>query len=195
LRRSLISTFEHDLTRVFFQASTLQQRSQRHTSPCGIADGAEFPLGSCQLWDQKAPTIPCALQSGDPRLGWQVSQCLVAQSTRTPNRTIDAQVVRGEIALAHLKTTMRMEVLHGKTVPGVLQEVTVFAIVDNLVRMVMWPSATLPDIGVERISVLDALRWLGAPSTGTPLGALIVNPTRPRRVEPRVKKRRPTPSR
>jgi hypothetical protein len=44
---------------------------------------------------------------------------------------------------------------------------------------------------VERISFLDALRWLGAPSTGIPLGALIVNPARPQRVEPRVKKRRP----
>jgi hypothetical protein len=106
---------------------------------------------------------------------------------------LDRQRWQVETALAHLKTTMRMEVLHGKTVPGVLQEVTVFAIVDNLVHMVMWPSATLPDIGVERISVMDALRWLGAPSTGTPLGALIVNPTRPHRVEPRVKTRRPMP--
>jgi hypothetical protein len=49
----------------------------------------------------------------------------------------------------------------------------------------------LQHIGVERMSFLDALRWLGAPSTGIPLGALIVNPVRPQRVEPRVKKRRP----
>jgi hypothetical protein len=96
-----------------------------------------------------------------------------------------------ETALAHLKTTMRMEVLHCKTVPGVLKELTVFAIVYNLVRMVMWHSAILQHIAVERISFVDALRWLGAPSTGMPLGALIVNPIRPHRVEPRVKKRRP----
>jgi hypothetical protein len=96
-----------------------------------------------------------------------------------------------ETALAQLKTTMQMDVLHGQTVPGVLKEVTVFAIVYNLVRMVMCQSATLQHIGVERISFLDALRWLGAPSTGVPLGALIVNPIRPHRVEPRVKKRRP----
>jgi hypothetical protein len=38
---------------------------------------------------------------------------------------------------------------------------------------------------------LDALRWFSAPSTGIPLGGLIVNPIRPHRVEPRVKKRRP----
>jgi hypothetical protein len=96
-----------------------------------------------------------------------------------------------ETSLAHLKSTMRMDVLHCKTVTGVLKELTVFAIVYNLVRMVMWHSATLQRIGVEQISFIDALRWLGAPSTGVPLGALIINPIRPHRVEPRVKKRRP----
>ncbi len=96
-----------------------------------------------------------------------------------------------ETSLAQLKTTMRMEVLHGKTVPGVLKELTVFAIIYNLVRLVMCHSATLQHISVERISFVDALRWLGAPSTGIPLEALIVNPIRPHRVEPRVKKRRP----
>jgi Transposase DDE domain len=96
-----------------------------------------------------------------------------------------------ETSLAHLKTTMQMDVLHCKTVSGVLKELTVFAIVYNLVRMVMWHSAMVQHIGVEQISVLDALRWLGAPSTGIPLGALMVNPVRPHRMEPRVKKRRP----
>jgi hypothetical protein len=48
---------------------------------------------------------------------------------------------------------MRMEVLHCKTVSGVLKELTVFAIVYNLVRMVMWHSAGLQHVGVERIGV------------------------------------------
>jgi IS4 transposase len=96
-----------------------------------------------------------------------------------------------ETALAHLKTTMRMEVLHCKTVPGVLKELTVFAIVYNLVRLVMCQSATLQRLNIERISFIDALRWLGALGSEVPLDALIVNPIRPHRVEPRVKKRRP----
>jgi len=104
---------------------------------------------------------------------------------------VQAGVHQVETSLAHLKTTMQMDVLHGKTVSGVLKELTVFAIVDNLVRMVMGHSAILQHIGVERISSLDALRWLSAPSTGIPLGASIVNRIRPHRVEPRVKKRRP----
>jgi hypothetical protein len=98
-----------------------------------------------------------------------------------------------ETALLQLKTTMQMDVLHCKTVPGVLKELTVFAIVYNLVRLVMCQSATLQHLSIERISFIDALRWLGAPSTGMPLGALIVNPARPHRVDPRVKKRRPKP--
>jgi DDE family transposase len=96
-----------------------------------------------------------------------------------------------ETSLAQLKTTMQMDVLHGQTVPGVLKELTVFAIVYNLVRMVMCQSASLQHLGVARISFLDALRWLGAPSSGIPLGVLIIIPIRPHRVEPRVKKRRP----
>jgi hypothetical protein len=96
-----------------------------------------------------------------------------------------------DTALAHLKTTRQIDVRHGKTVPGVLKELMVFAIVDNLVRMVMRPSATRQHTEVERISCLDALRWLSAPSPGGPLMTLMVTPARPHRVEPRVKKRRP----
>jgi hypothetical protein len=96
-----------------------------------------------------------------------------------------------ETALAPLKTTMPMDVWHGNTVPGVLTELMMCAIVYHLVRLVMCQSATRQHLGVERISVLEALRWLGAPSTGGPVGTLIINPIRPQRLEPRVKKRRP----
>jgi hypothetical protein len=100
---------------------------------------------------------------------------------------------RVETSLAQLKTSMQMDVLHGQTVPGVLKELTVFALVYNLGRLVMWHCARLQHIDVERVSFLDALRWLGAPRTRVPLRALRINPTRPHRVEPRVKKRRPKP--
>jgi hypothetical protein len=101
--------------------------------------------------------------------------------------------LRGQVetALAPLKTTLHMEVVHGQTAPGVLKELTVFVMVYHVVRMVMCPSAARQHLAVERISCLDALRWLSASSTGRPLGALSVHPIRPHRVEPRVKKRRP----
>jgi Transposase DDE domain len=96
-----------------------------------------------------------------------------------------------ETPLGQLKTTMKMDVLHCKTVLGVLKELTVFALIYNLVRLVMLQSALQQQIDVERLSFLDALRWLGAPDSGIPLEELFVNPWRPNRVEPRVKKRRP----
>ena len=73
-----------------------------------------------------------------------------------------------ETSLGQLKTTRHIDVLHCKTVSGVLKELTVFALVYNLVRLVMRQSATLQHIAVERISCLDALRWRSAPSTGRP---------------------------
>src|ERR1700731_2192028 len=95
--RSLISSFKHNLTSVFFHASALQQSSQRHPGPFRIADCSELPLCSFNMWDKKDATIACALQSGDPCLGGHVSQFLVAQSKGIFDRTIDAQWVRGEI--------------------------------------------------------------------------------------------------
>jgi hypothetical protein len=95
-----------------------------------------------------------------------------------------------EMHLAQLKTTMKMDILPCNTVPGVLKELTVFAIVDNVVRMVMRQAAMYQQVAVERISFLDALRWLGAPGTGMGWEAWRVNPARPHRVETRVQKRR-----
>src|SRR5262249_60897924 len=42
-----------------------------------------------------------------------------------------------EVNFRHLKTTMGLEVLHCKTVAGVLKEMYMFAIAYNLVRLVM----------------------------------------------------------
>jgi hypothetical protein len=127
------------------------------------------------------------------RIPWQEQANDQMSDQRADLAELYRQRWQVEIMLAHLKTTIQMDVLHGQTVAGGLKELTVFALVYNLVRLVMGKSAILQHLGVERISVVDALRWLGAPSTGTPLGALRVNPIRPHRVESRVKKRRPKP--
>jgi hypothetical protein len=92
-----IRSFERDLANVFRQLGPLQQRSQRHPCPFRIADRSEFPLCSLHLRDEKDPAIPCALQGGDPRFGSHISQLLIAQRKRMPDRTIDAQLIRGAI--------------------------------------------------------------------------------------------------
>lgn len=100
---------------------------------------------------------------------------------------------RVETNYAHLKTSMGLDVLKCKTVDGVLKELIVFALIYNLVRLVMWEAAKRQQVDVERISFMDALRWLASADDGEPLPSLVVNPYRPKRYEPRVRKRRPKP--
>ena len=95
-----------------------------------------------------------------------------------------------EINFRHLKTTMGMEVLHCQSVDGVLKELYIFAIAYNLVRLVMLEASRRQRVPLDRISFIDALRWLRDAKVDTPLTKLVVNPARPHRIEPRVIKRR-----
>ena len=95
-----------------------------------------------------------------------------------------------ETDFAHLKTTLGMDVLHCETEAGVLKELTVYAIVYNLVRVVMLEASRRQGVSLPRVSFVDALRWLSSSPPGTPLPDLVVNPHRPGRSEPRCKKRR-----
>jgi hypothetical protein len=96
-----------------------------------------------------------------------------------------------ETNLSYLKTTMGMDVLHCRSVAGVLKEMNVYAIVYNLVRLVMIKAAREQRASVHSVSFTDALRWLSqACHVLTPLN-LTINPFRPHRIEPRARKRRP----
>jgi hypothetical protein len=96
-----------------------------------------------------------------------------------------------ETNLGYLKTTMGMEILRCRTVDGVKKEVAMFALVYNLVRLAMLEASRRQNVLLSRISFIDALRWLQTATPETPLRKLVVNPTRPHRVEPRAIKRRP----
>jgi len=96
-----------------------------------------------------------------------------------------------ETNFAHLKTTMKMDVLRCQSVPGVLKELTMFALVYNLVRLVMLSAARTREVAVERISFVDALRWLAQADEHSPPPIVRINRLRPNRCEPRVRKRRP----
>jgi hypothetical protein len=96
-----------------------------------------------------------------------------------------------ETNLRHLKQTMGMDVLRCKTVEGVMKELLVFTLVYNLVRVVMLEAARRQRIDPDRISFIDALRWLCHARPGERLGQLRINPLRPGRIEPRAVKRRP----
>jgi hypothetical protein len=96
-----------------------------------------------------------------------------------------------ETNLNHLKTTMGLNVLRCESLAGVLKELMMFALVYNLVRLVMSAAAENQGIDVRRISFIDALRWLAQARAGDLLPVLQIVPHRPHRVEPRAIKRRP----
>jgi hypothetical protein len=95
-----------------------------------------------------------------------------------------------ELNFRHLKTTLGMDVLKCETVAGVLKELTMFVLVYNLVRLVMLRAAQRQKVPLDRVSFIDALRWLAAARDADAGRDLMVNPKRPDRVEPRVLKRR-----
>jgi hypothetical protein len=98
---------------------------------------------------------------------------------------------RVEEHLKSLKQTMKMDVLKCMTVEGVLKELTMYALAYNLVRVTMCTAAGRQGVVADRVSFIDALRWLRDAEAGEEMPELVVNPWRPGRSEPRCKKRRP----
>jgi Transposase DDE domain len=98
---------------------------------------------------------------------------------------------RVEENLKALKITMKMDVLKCTTVDGVHKELTMYAIAYNLVRLTMCEVGERQGVAADRVSFIDALRWLRSAEEGEEMPELVVNPLRPGRYEPRVRKRRP----
>ena len=98
-----------------------------------------------------------------------------------------------ETNIGSIKTTMGMDVLRCKSEAGVRKEVAVFCLVYNLVRCVLLEAARRQDVPAARVSFADALYWVRHARPGDALPALVVNPRRPGRAEPRCRKRRPKP--
>jgi hypothetical protein len=130
--------------------------------------------------------------------GWRTREVTLVTTLLDPKRYPAREVAelyvqrwQVETNLRHLKQTLGMDHLRCETVEGVLKELAMFALAYNLVRLAMHVSAWLQGVAPERISFVDALRWLGAEGSGKMLARLKVNPWRPGRYEPRVRKRRP----
>ena len=95
-----------------------------------------------------------------------------------------------EVDLRHIKITLGMDVLRCKTVEGVMKEPWMFMLVYNLIRLAMLQAAQRQRVGPNRISFINALRYLCVLLHAPLDHDLIVNPTRCNRYEPRVIKRR-----
>lgn len=95
-----------------------------------------------------------------------------------------------ETNIGYLKTRLGMDQLTSRTVEGVRKELCVFVWVYNLIRQVMLEAARRQKVAPRRISFADTLNCLRFWRSGQEWPILVVNPVRPWRIEPRVKKRR-----
>jgi hypothetical protein len=93
---------------------------------------------------------------------------------------------RVETHFAQLKTLLKMRKVKSKTSQGVLKELTVYALVYNLIHLVMVKAAQRQGVEPHRISFIDTVRWLLSATPGEKLPDLVINPHRPDRHEPRV---------
>jgi hypothetical protein len=94
-----------------------------------------------------------------------------------------------ETHFAELKTTLGMRRVKSQTPDGVRKELAVYCLVYNLVRAVMLRAAERQGTTPDRVSFVDALRWLlSAAMPGQDVAALVINPRREGRHEPRVVK-------
>jgi hypothetical protein len=132
------------------------------------------------------------------RPGFRVRQVTVVTTLSDPIRYPAEELAelyfarwRVECNFKHLKITLGMDVLKCKSVAGVQRELWMFGLVYNLVRAVMVQAGEQGGVEPERVSFVDALRWLRqALWDDVPLRVKI-NPLRPGRFQPRVRKRRP----
>ena len=81
-----------------------------------------------------------------------------------------------------------MRRLKCRTEEGVRKELAAFALAYNLVHAVMTRAAVRQGTTPDRISFVDALRWLMTAEPGEQVPELVVNPRREGRYEPRVVK-------
>lgn len=112
-----------------------------------------------------------------------------------------------ELDFRHIKITMQMDVLRGKTPDIVRKEIWAHLLAYNLIRSVMWEAACTRNVPPQRISFKGTIQHVlslrdlfvsNSPSgihspwrTLLNLVAYQKVPYRPERLEPRVKKRRP----
>lgn len=93
-----------------------------------------------------------------------------------------------EVCFRDLKRTLKLKQTAARDVEGVQKELLAFVVLYNLVRQVMLTAATRQGVEADRISFVDALRWLLWSEPGEPLIDLIVNPKRSRDTQPRMLK-------
>ena len=90
-----------------------------------------------------------------------------------------------ETCFRHLKQTLNLEHLRCKTHLGVRKELLIRTMAYNLVRATMQRVAALTGTEPERVSFADTLQWMILSASCWTEYDIIINATRPDRIEPR----------
>lgn len=90
-----------------------------------------------------------------------------------------------EVYFRDLKKTLGIAMISARTVMGVRKEILAFVLLYNLVRRVMQQAAAVQLVSVDRVSFIDALRWLLWSSPGDAIPKLQLNAHRVRPAPPR----------
>lgn len=90
-----------------------------------------------------------------------------------------------EVYFRDIKRTLKMSLTSARTLEGTRKEILAFVLLYNLIRGVMAKAAANQQVPADRISFVDALRWLLWSSPGDDLPVLVVNPVRKRRTPAR----------
>ena len=77
-----------------------------------------------------------------------------------------------EVYFRDLKKTLGIGMISARTATGVRKEILAFVLLYNLVRRVMQQAAIAQGVSADRVSFIDALRWLLWSAPGQPLGVL-----------------------
>jgi hypothetical protein len=179
--------------------STFVRRLGRHDHVVRWRKPADRPgWMTAARWD----ALPAALDVRElrytiPRRGQRTRCVTIATTLLDPakypkQRVADLYGVRWRVEthFAQLKTTLKMRAVKSRTDAGVRKELAIYCLVYNLVHALMMTAARQQGVAPERVSFLDAVRWLLSAAPGDPVPRLGVNPVRPDRHEPRVRKDR-----
>ena len=94
-----------------------------------------------------------------------------------------------EVYFRDIRKSLGLTQLSARTVAGVRKEILAFVLLYNLTRRTMMEAAARQKVAPDRLSFIDALRWLLWSPPGAEPPKLIVNPRRCRATEPRRLKR------
>ncbi|MGQ9862678.1 MAG: IS4 family transposase [Thiobacillaceae bacterium] len=118
-------------------------------------------------------------------------------TTLTDDRKYSAQEIvdlyerrwQVEVYFRDLRKSLQFQKLSPKSIEAVRKQVLAFVLLYNLVRQIMIQAARQQGVEPERISFIDAVRWLLWSVPGEALPELVINPKRQRATQPRMIKR------